>query len=111
MEQFIGYLTSQVESCREEIADLEKNGCRDEAAFAKVRMNIYEVCKTVTNALINRPGAGVSAVREQFNRFRTEWSAALERARSNDDVRNVVIGETKLEVLNDVIARFPEETK
>ena len=60
MEQFIGYLTSQVESCRDEIADLEKNGCRDEAAFAKVRMNIYEVCKTVTNALMNRPGAGVS---------------------------------------------------
>jgi hypothetical protein len=111
MEEFIRYLTNRVESCRNEIDDLEKNGCRDEADFAKVRMNIYEVCKTVTNALMNRPGAGASAVRAQFNRFRTEWSAALDRAKSNDDIRNVVIGETKLEVLNDVISRFPEVIK
>ena len=63
MEDFIEYLTRQTEAGRIDIARMEKEGCRDDADFAKVRMNIYDVCKTVTNALIDRPGAGAELVR------------------------------------------------
>ena len=108
MDDFITYLTQQTEACRDEIARLEEDGRKDEADFAKVRMNIYDVCRTVTNALIDRPGAGAEAVKAQFRRFRTEWGSALEKAREHGDVRNTVIGETKLEALEDVIAHFPE---
>ena len=109
MDTFIGYLTKQIEAGRAEIARLEKGGFRDDADFAKVRTNIYEVCRTVTNTLISRPGA--EAVRAQFGRFHTAWDAALASAREHGDVRNIVIGELKLEALADVEAHFPEDAK
>ena len=109
MNAFIDYLTRQIEAGREEIARLEAAGRQDDAAFEKVRANIYEVCKTVTGALIDRPGAGAEAVKARLEGFRETWGAALEKARTHGDVRNVVVGETKLEALEDVIAHFPED--
>ena len=40
--------------------------------------------------------------------FRTSWGAALEKARTHGDARNVVVEETKLQALEDVLAHFPE---
>ena len=111
MEEFIGYLTRQLEAGREEIGRLEAEGRRDDADFAKVRANIYDVCRTVTNALMNRPGAGTEAVKAQLARFRETWGEALDRAREHGDARNTVVEETKLEALADVIAHFPEEVR
>ena len=108
MEQFIAYLTEQIGICKEEIAGLEAEGRQDDANFAKVRMNIYDVCKTVTNALISRPGFGPETVKARFEGFRTGWGAALENARTHGDERNIVVEETKLNALEDVIAHFPE---
>ena len=76
MNEFIEYLSAKAEEGRAEIASLTAADRRDDADFAKVRTNIYEVCRTVTEALKNRPGAGTSAVKVQFARFRTAWTAA-----------------------------------
>ena len=54
MKEFIDYLSKQIEAGGNDAARLEKEGRRDEADFAKVRTNIYEVCRTVTNALAER---------------------------------------------------------
>lgn len=109
MKEFIEYLTLQIEAGKKDVADLEKSGRQDDSDFAKVRTNIYDVCRTVTNALLNRPGAGKEAVRAQLGRFEKEWTAALDKAREYGDTRNTVVGEMKLEALEDVIAHFPEE--
>ncbi len=111
MNEFLEYLTKRIEACGEEAAALEKEGRRDEADFAKVRTNIYEVCRTVTNALKDRPGAGMEAVKARFEGFRTSWGAALEKAGTHGDARNVVVEETKLQALEDVLAHFPEAAR
>ena len=108
MNTVIKYLTEQIDAGKAEIARLEEDGCRDDADFAKVRTNIYEVCRTVTNALANRPGAGPEAVKKQFENFRTIWGAALDNARTHSDARNTVIEEAKLNALADIAAHFPE---
>ena len=108
MDNFIGYLTGKIESGKTEIAQLEEDGCKDDADFVKVRTNIYEVCRTVTNALISRPGAGAEAVKAQFGKFQTIWGNALESARKHGDARNIVIEETKLQALADVMEHFTE---
>ena len=110
MDAFIRYLTDQIEAGKAEIARLENDGCQDDADFAKVRTNIYEVCRTVTNALISR-GAGAKAVKAQFERFRAAWGTALCRAREHGDARNIVIEETKLQALSDIAAHFAEAEK
>lgn len=108
MDTFIKYLTEQIDAGKAETARLEENDCRDDADFAKVRTNIYEVCRTVTNALVGRPGAGPEAAKRQFENFRTIWGAALDNARKHGDARSIVIEEAKLNALADVNAHFPE---
>ena len=108
MKEFITYLDSRIEEGRAEIAALTADGRKDDANFAKVRTNIYDVCRTVSQALINRPGAGTGAIGAQLERFRTEWGAALERAKQHGDVSGIAVEETKLAALVDVIAHFRE---
>ena len=108
MKEFIAYLSEKVEEGKAETAVLQADGRRDDADFAKVRTNIYDVCRTVTQALTNRPGAGTDAVRAQLERFRKEWGAALGKAKQHDNVNGIAVEEIKLTALEDVIAHFRE---
>ena len=108
MKEFITYLDGKIEESKAETAALLADGRRDDANFVKVRTNIYDVCRTVSLALVNRPGAGTGAVRAQLERFRTEWGAALEKARQHDNISGIAVEETKLAALEDVITHFQE---
>ena len=108
MEEFITYLTGKIEEGKAETASLLANGCTDDSNFVKVRTNIYDVCRTVSQALINRPGAGTGAIRAQLERFRAEWGAALEKAKQHDNINGIAVEETKLAALEDIIAHFQE---
>ena len=110
MQEFIGYLNRQIEAGKARIIALEAEGRHDDANFAKVRTNIFDVCKTVTQALLNRPGAGAGAIKAQRERFQAGWGAALQKAKAHDDTTGVAVEETKLAALADVIAHFPEGT-
>ena len=110
MKGFIAYLESRISEGKAEIAALEAEGRKDDANFARVRTNIYDVCRTVSQALADRPGAGTGAVRAQLERFRAGWSAALEKAKQHEDVQAAAVEETKLAALKDITAHFPEVT-
>ncbi len=111
MKEFIAYLESRISEGKEEIITLEADGRQDDANFAKVRTNIYDICRTVSQALADRPGAGIGAVRAQLERFRTGWSAALEKAKLYDDINAAAVEETKLAALEDISAHFQEVTE
>ncbi len=111
MKAFMAYLESKISEGKEEIIALEADGRKDDGNFAKVRTNIYDVCRTISRTLADRPGAGIVAVRAQLDRFRTGWSAALEQAKQHDDIHAVAVEETKLAALEDIIAHFPEVTE
>ncbi len=108
MNGFIDYLDRQIEAGRADIKALSADGRKDDSNFAKIRTNIYEVCKTVTLALIDRPGMGAEAVKARFESFRAVWGAALEKAKEHGDVEAAAVEETKLAALADVTAHFPE---
>ena len=111
MKEFITYLSSKVEEGKAETASLQADGRTDDANFAKVRTNIYDICRTVSQTLIYRPGAGTGAVRAQLERFRAEWGAALEKAKQHDNINGIAVEETKLAALDDIIAHFQEATE
>ncbi len=108
MNEFITYLSSKIEEGKSETAALLADRRTDDANFMKVRTNIYDVCRTVSRALAGRPGAGVGAVRARLERFRTEWSASLEKAKQHDNIGGIAVEETKLAALEDIIAHFQE---
>ena len=108
MEKFISYLDSKIREGKAKTAELQTKGSSDDADFMKVRTNIYEICKTVSLALANRPGAGAGAVKTQLERFRTEWGTALEKARQYNNTRGIAVEEIKLTALEDIMAHFEE---
>lgn len=116
MERFIAYLDSRIEEGKEEIKALEADGRRDDANFAKIRTNIYDVCKKIAGALTfslkiaGKPEEAAGAVKAQFERLSSTWGAALEKARENDDVVSIAVEETKLAALEDITDRFKEVT-
>ena len=110
MDEFITYLNSKAEEGKAEAAALLADGRQDDANFAKVRTNIYDVCRTVSQALINRSGAGKDAIKAKLERFRTEWGAALEKAKQHDNINGIAVEEVKLAALEDIIAHFQEVT-
>ena len=110
MKEFIAYLETKIAEGQAEIVTLEAGGRKDDANFARIRTNIYDVCRTVSLTLVDRPGAGISALRAQLDRFRTQWGAALEKARQHANTNAVAVEETKLTALEDIIARFQEVT-
>ncbi len=110
MKEFIAYLENKIAEGKAEIATLEAHGRKDDANFARIRTNIYDVCRTVSLALVGRPGAGISAVGAQLERFRTQWGAALEKAKQHENISAAAVEETKLAALEDVIAHFQEVT-
>ena len=108
MKEFITYLDGQIEDGKARTAEYLADGRGDDANFMKVHTNIYEICKTVSQALANRPGAGTGAAKAQMERFRAEWSAALEKARQHDDTNRIAVEETKLAALEDILRHFGE---
>ena len=108
MQEFIDYLDGRIASVRAEIAALEAEGRGDDANLEKVRANIYEVCRTVTIALKDRPGAGAAAIEARLAGFRDVWGAALEKARTHGNAAAAAVEEIKLEALADAAARFRE---
>ena len=106
MQGFMAYLESKISEGKEKIIMLEADDRKDDANFAKVRTNIYDICRTISRTLADRPGA----VKAQLDRFRTGWSAALEQAKQHDDIHAVAVEETKLAALEDIIAHYPEVT-
>ena len=111
MKGFISYLDQRAGAAKAEVASLEADGRRDEANFARVRANIYDVCKTVTLALLDRPGAGVPAIEARLEGFRKTWGEALLKAREHGNADAAAVEEVKLEALADAAARFEEAKK
>ena len=82
MKEFMAYLDTKITEGKAEIAALEAGGRKDDANFARVRMNIYDVCRTVSRTLADKPGAGTGAIKAQLDRFRAVWGEALEKAKA-----------------------------
>ena len=70
MEAWMDYLARQAEAGRTEAAALAAEGRQDDANFVKVRANIYDVCKTVSRALLN-PMRGMLPDMRRLRIYRT----------------------------------------
>ena len=102
-KEFTAYLAACTESCREQIKKLSSDGREDEAVFAKIKLNVYDIFKTVFNALGDE---------EKFLGKLTEipaaWQASLEKAEAHGDSEKAHIERIKLETVNEIREKFGE---
>lgn len=106
------YLEERISDCRERGLELSAQERGDEAAFEKVRANVYDIFRTVLEAAL-RLGDGDDGAVQRFFMMKAEqipssWKAARERAALHDDEERLMIEGLKLDTAREVRARFAE---
>ena len=102
MEKFMTYLDEQAARLREESSRLTADHRRDEGDLAKIRANVYGICKSVLQVLDR------GKAKAKLTELHDTWSKTLEAAREHEDVKQAVIEEIKLETLAEIVKKLEE---
>ena len=100
MKEFLTYLDERAAFWTEEGRRLAADERRDESNFAKIRANVYGICKSVLQV------QGSEKAKTILNGLQNTWSKNLELAREHDDVKQVVIEEIKLKTLTEIQSKL-----
>lgn len=111
MERFIAYCQEKAEAAGREAAELEAEERRDESNLAKVKGNVYELCRTIcsVNMKLTDGEATKDRCLAKWEELRTAWDASHDLAQTHGDVKKTVIEEVKLQTLAEVEAKFLEK--
>ena len=73
-------------------------------------MNICDICKTIYNVTEKRttPDNLREEYLKQLTRLPENWKISLEKAREHEEVEKIVVEETKLEMLKQIIGMFEQ---
>ena len=104
---FLDYLAHMKALTSTEEAAAKADQRRDEAVFARIRYNVYDVCETVYGALKRAKGADFpDAYEAKLREFEGVWSAAWDKAAHHADADRTFTEDVKLAALRDVIAHW-----
>lgn len=110
MEQFIKYIDESVDQLQQEEKELCASDRKDEANLVKIRMNVYEICKTIFN-VVKKTKEGnelKDTYLQKLTNLPQNWIVSYEKAKEHKDTTKVVIEEIKLETLETVKKKFIE---
>jgi len=110
MNKYIAYLEKTISDFQKEEGLLAAADRKDEANFIKIKINICDICKTIYNvsARSNQGEALKEEYIRQLTRLPENWKITLDKARAHGDVEKAVIEETKLDMLQEIRAKFEE---
>ena len=108
MNDFEDYVGSKIFELSEEAKKLEENYRQDEANFVKIRINIYEVCKTVFNVFLKTKQKEdfFEEYLKKLDEFKKIWSDSKEKAEKFGDLKKIAIEEEKLCSLAEIREKF-----
>lgn len=107
--QMRAYFDAQLARCSSAEQVLIADARADEAVFAKIQENVFDIFRTVFQAALNTQKDEAAA--EQFFGQKLEeiprnWRTALEKAQANGDVERAHIEQLKLDALEEIKATF-----
>ena len=110
MDKFILYLTETVEKLKLEEEELRLSDRKDESNFAKIKINICEVSKSVYQVVMKQTDATSvrAAYLDKMANISGSWITAYEKAKEHQDINKIMIEETKLEMLEQIKRNFLE---
>lgn len=103
MEQLMAFLEGGEARLRRESRRLAADQRGDEGDLAKIRANVYGICKSVFQTL------GFERGKVKLTELKSAWEAALSAAREHGDVKKAVIEEIKLDALAEISAEAEKE--
>ena len=110
MNQFIQYINDTIEQLQKEEQELILSDRKDEANFVRIKTNICDICRTIYNVTEKRttPDNLKEEYLKQLTRLPENWKISLEKAQEHGEVEKIVIEETKLEMLNQILGVFEQ---
>ena len=110
VSKFYEWLVERKEQVLTEAKALSDDGRIDESNSLKARSNIYDICKAVCGAVEKQAQDAPlkDAFVTAFARLTAPWKISLEQAKAHDDSRKVMIEESKLSAVEEIIAKIRE---
>ena len=104
------WLEEKIRRCSRRSQILRADDRADEAAFERVRANIYDIFRTVLTVAEKTCGDEEAAVRDFFERraqsIPAGWAAAYEKAKEHHDPVRLQIEKLKLDTVVEIQTQF-----
>ncbi|MBQ8831776.1 MAG: hypothetical protein IJ017_09265 [Oscillospiraceae bacterium] len=102
-KEFTAFLEMSAARCKEQASALSEDGREDEAVFAKIKLNVYDIFKAVFNTL----GEGDKFL-AKLSDIPVGWQVSLEKAEAHGDTGKAHIERIKLETAEEIKTRFQQ---
>ncbi len=106
IEKMNSYFDEKISECRKREEELLSDERSDEANFEKIRLNIYDIFKTVLAAAQKACGDDKEATKNFFldklEQIPSNWYNSLERAQIHGDEEKQQTEKIKIEVAEDI---------
>lgn len=106
----VNYFADQINRCKALAKELESDHRADEAVFAKIQMNVYDIFRTVFSAGQKKVGEDermlVAFFLTRLQEISQSWHTALMAARQHDETEKAYIETIKLETAAEIKTKF-----
>lgn len=108
MEAYLDYLDRLAAEFQEEARSLFASSRDDEANFAKIKVNVCGICKTVYEALQRQTPAAQfeRTYLAKLSQFEARWQAAYDREKARSNAEKLPVEESKLKTLQKIKAQY-----
>lgn len=104
------YFEEQIAMCARRSKELLAKERTDEAAFEKVRANVYDIFRTILSVAVKTGGDDPDAVRRFFvgktEQIPSGWVAAYRKAKEHDDGGRMCLEQIKLDTIGEIRVNF-----
>ena len=106
MAELDRWLTERIALCGQRGQALCADGRGDEAAFEKIRANVYDIFRTVLSVAERSCGDGAARrfLLQKLESIPSGWSASYEKAQAHDDPVKARIERIKLDTAGEIRA-------
>lgn len=109
-EKLNRYFDGEISVCEQRNKQLLADDRRDEAAFEKVKANVYAIFRTILSVAVKTGKGDSEAVRHFFllkiQQIPSNWAASYEQAKLHDDMVKMQIEQIKLDTINNIKEMF-----
>ncbi len=104
------YFEEQIAMCNQRNKKLLDDERTDEAAFEKVKANVYDIFRTILSVAVKTSKGDPDAVRRFFvqktEQIPSSWVTAYDKAKQHNDTVKMCLEEIKLDTIGEIKENF-----
>ena len=100
-------MDAMIADCASQVKALEQDERRDEAVFANIRMNVYDIFRTVLKTAFSQPNPEAFFL-EKLDQIPASWRTSLSMALQHGKDEKAHIEQTKLDAAAQIRSLFLE---